>query len=90
MKADDDANQRPIPEHDRTSGTGQAGSVHGEERGDGERGGDATSSILDIHVSPQAQALSNRAAAFEQLKARVQNGTFKVDPDAIANKLVGE
>lgn len=53
-------------------------------------GGDATSSILDIHVSPQAQALSNRAAGLEQLKARVQNGTFKVDPDAIANKLVGE
>jgi anti-sigma28 factor (negative regulator of flagellin synthesis) len=52
--------------------------------------GDAASGILDIHVSAQAQALSNRAAGLEQLKARIQNGTFQIDHDAIAAKLVGE
>ena len=50
---------------------------------------DGASSILDIHVSAQAQALSNRAAGLEQLKAQVQSGTYKVDADAIASKLVG-
>ena len=50
---------------------------------------DGASGILDIHVSAQAQALSNRAAGLEQLKARIQNGTFNVDADAIASKLVG-
>jgi anti-sigma28 factor (negative regulator of flagellin synthesis) len=50
---------------------------------------DGTSGILDVHVSAQAQELSARAAGVEQLKQQVQNGTFKVDPDAIAAKLVG-
>lgn len=50
---------------------------------------DGASGVLDVHVSQQAQELSNRAAGVEQLKKQVQNGTFKVDPDAIASKLVG-
>ena len=59
------------------------------EATDSAASGDASSTILDIHVSAQAQALSNRAAGLEQLKARVQDGSFKVDADAIASKLVG-
>jgi len=50
---------------------------------------DSASNILDIHMSAQAQELSNRAAGVEQLKKQVANGTFKVDADAIASKLVG-
>lgn len=58
--------------------------------GGAEAKADAASNILDVHVSAQAQALSNRAAGLEQLKAQVQNGTFKIDADAIAAKLVGQ
>ncbi len=50
---------------------------------------DGASGILDVHVSAQAQELSARSAQVDQLKQQVQNGTFKVDPDAIASKLVG-
>ncbi|MBX3228855.1 MAG: flagellar biosynthesis anti-sigma factor FlgM [Labilithrix sp.] len=46
-------------------------------------------SILDIHMSAQAQELSNRAAGVEHLKRQIANGTFKVDPDVIASKIVG-
>jgi anti-sigma28 factor (negative regulator of flagellin synthesis) len=45
------------------------------------------SSILDVNVSSEATA---RAASLEALKKSVQDGSFKVDPDAIAAKLVGE
>lgn len=45
-----------------------------------------TSSILDVHVSAEA---TNRAASLDALKKSVQDGSFKVDPDAIAAKLVG-
>lgn len=45
------------------------------------------SSILDVKVSAEA---TNRAASLEALKKSVQDGSFKVDPDAIAAKLVGE
>lgn len=51
---------------------------------------DGASGVLDIHMSAQAQQLSNRAAGVEHLKRQVENGTFKVDADAIASKLVGE
>lgn len=50
---------------------------------------DGASSVLDVHVSQQAQELSARAAGVESLKKQIQNGTFKVDADAIASKLVG-
>lgn len=50
---------------------------------------DGGARILDVNVSPEAKALSNRAAGIEHLKAQVQSGAFKVDPDAIASKLVG-
>lgn len=52
-----------------------------------EAANDGGGSILDVKVSGEAQA---RAAGIEQLKARVQSGSFKVDADAIASKLVGE
>jgi anti-sigma28 factor (negative regulator of flagellin synthesis) len=50
---------------------------------------DGASGVLDVHVSQQAQELSARAGGVEQLKKQIQNGTFKVDADAIASKLVG-
>ena len=46
-----------------------------------------SSSILDVKVSSEATA---RAASLEALKKSVQDGSFKVDPDAIAAKLVGK
>lgn len=47
---------------------------------------DDASSILDVNVSAEA---TSRAASLEALKKSVQDGSFKVDPDAIAAKLVG-
>lgn len=64
--------------------TSKSASTSGPPQASGE-----SSSILDIRVSPEAQQLSTRAAGVEQLKRQVQDGTFKVDPDAIAAKLVG-
>ena len=46
-----------------------------------------------VTLSAQAQQLADNASAAEankvsQLRTSIQNGTFKIDPQAIANKIV--
>ena len=47
-----------------------------------------------VDVSPAAKALEEKAAAsstkVERLRAAIADGSFKVDADAIAKKLMGE
>ena len=52
---------------------------------------------VKVSVSPEAQALADKAhasrddeAKIERLRAAVQNGTLTVDPAAIAEKIVGK
>jgi anti-sigma28 factor (negative regulator of flagellin synthesis) len=42
----------------------------------------------NVNASISAEA-SQKSAEVESLKARIADGSFKVDADAIANKLVG-
>lgn len=49
----------------------------------------SSSNVLDVKMSAEAQELSNRAAGVTQLKEQVANGSFKIDADAIASRLVG-
>jgi anti-sigma28 factor (negative regulator of flagellin synthesis) len=46
--------------------------------------------VLDVNVSDRAQELASGAAKLDELKASIQNGTFRIDHDAIASRLVGE
>lgn len=68
---------RPIEKTDNAS---EAGAAKGTARGNS----------LEINVSERAQELARGAARLEELRASVRNGTFKIDPHAIAARLVGE
>jgi flagellar biosynthesis anti-sigma factor FlgM len=53
----------------------------------------ATSSAAQsatVKVSERAQQLASGAARVEQLRAAVRDGTFRIDADAIAARLVGD
>lgn len=52
--------------------------------------GASNSDALKVEVSATAKALAAGTAKLDELKASVQNGTYKVDSRAIARKLVGE
>jgi anti-sigma28 factor (negative regulator of flagellin synthesis) len=53
-------------------------------------GSHKTSDVMQVNVSARARELSAGAARLTELREAVQNGTFKVDADAIAARLVGE
>ena len=66
-------------------------------KGAGSAGGSAgapgSTSAEKVTVSAQAQALSHQAttvdaAKVERLRSAIQSGTFKVDKQAIANRIV--
>lgn len=46
--------------------------------------------VLTVSISDVAGHLSANAAKLEQLKASIQDGSFRVDAQAIAKKLVGD
>lgn len=47
--------------------------------------------VLHVQVSERAHELSAKnVARLEELKASIKNGSFKVDADKIATKLVGD
>jgi anti-sigma28 factor (negative regulator of flagellin synthesis) len=46
--------------------------------------------MLEVNVSDRAQELASGAAKLEALRVSVRNGTFQIDPHAIAARLVGE
>jgi len=46
-------------------------------------------SVLQVQVSDRAQELAARAERAAELKAQIKDGSFKVDADKIAAKLVG-
>ncbi len=43
-----------------------------------------------VSLSAKAQELASGSARVDALRAKIQDGTYKVDAQAIANKLVGE
>ncbi|MEN9626986.1 MAG: hypothetical protein RJA10_212 [Pseudomonadota bacterium] len=56
-------------------------------------GSPATPSSATVEISPEASALaagdgSFDAAKVERISRAIQDGTFKVNPDAIADKLI--
>jgi negative regulator of flagellin synthesis FlgM len=46
--------------------------------------------VLQVKVSDRAQELAARAERAAELKAQIADGSFKVDADKIASKLVGD
>ena len=44
---------------------------------------------LEVSVSDRAQELASGAARLEELRTAIQNGSFRVDSQRIAQKLVG-
>jgi anti-sigma28 factor (negative regulator of flagellin synthesis) len=59
-----------------TASSGKAGSTAGAN--------------VEVKVSDRAQELNAGVQRLEQLKSAIRDGSFKVDPQAIAAKLVGE
>lgn len=50
----------------------------------------SASGVLDVNVSDRAHELASGVAKLDELKASIQNGSFRIDHDAIASRLVGE
>lgn len=83
---------------DRANAAGAAKPVEKTEKvGGGARAksapkGQATSSrVLDVNVSERAHELaSGGVARLDELKSAISNGTFQVDAELIASRLVGD
>ncbi len=59
--------------------------VEGGPRGRGNAAGGA----LEVTVSERAQELASGAARLEELRSAIRDGSFRVDSQRIAEKLVG-
>jgi anti-sigma28 factor (negative regulator of flagellin synthesis) len=50
---------------------------------------EADTTALKVSVSDEAKALAAGTARLDELRSAVRNGTYKVDAQAIARRLVG-
>jgi anti-sigma28 factor (negative regulator of flagellin synthesis) len=76
------AGARPVDKaaHESTQARAAAGAAKTAKAG----------AAIQVNVSARAQELAAGAARLEELKASIKDGSFKVDADAIAAKLVGD
>lgn len=70
--------------------TDEAGAANGSRGGTATSATGANAPAIQVKVSARAQELAAGSARLEELKASVKAGTFKIDADKIAAKLVGD